>query len=164
MNLKKNKKEFGLFLKVARKINEKFKIKPIIWGSLGLMLVIGEFKKVKDIDFLVPDIYMKKRWNELRELMGNLEFKLVDEKEHEFEKSKIKVAFAGYSDLFVKIPVNLFKIYYVNGAEFRNLSAEQYLEQYKKILKIPYRKKINKVKQDREKIKRIESFIKNKKK
>lgn len=159
--LKLNKKEFDLFLEVAEELNKNFKIKPLIWGSLGLSLVIGEFKKVEDIDVLLPDIYIKNKWGDLKRLMEGLKFKLIDEKEHEFGKNKIKIAFAGYSDLFYKIPTSSLKVYSYAGSEFRNLSAEQYLKQYKEIVKIPYRTKTWKVKEDIKKIKLIEDFFKN---
>lgn len=75
-------------------------IDPILYGSLGLSLYLGDFKKFDDIDLLVKDEWLHKKWPKLVETMKSFGFKLIDEHEHEFvNQSGSKVAFAEESIL-----------------------------------------------------------------
>ncbi len=65
MELNINKEKFEVFLEVAREINKSFNIILVLYGSLGLSRVIGEFGKANDIDVLVPKRFLKEKWNKL---------------------------------------------------------------------------------------------------
>ena len=58
MGLKINEKKFEVFLEVARKLNDFFNVIPILYGSLGLYKIIGEYSECSDIDILIPDEFV----------------------------------------------------------------------------------------------------------
>lgn len=99
MNLDINEEDFKIFLEVAKALNKSFGIIPILYGSLGLNRVIGEFGKANDIDILVPDEFVNKRWTKLVNFMQGLNFGLKDEHEHEFIRKGKIIAFATEDDL-----------------------------------------------------------------
>jgi len=57
--IKHNITIFKLFLKIVDELN-KINIVPIIYGSLGLYLVIGEKEIINDLDFILTDNDFKK--------------------------------------------------------------------------------------------------------
>lgn len=156
--LKKQKIE--TFLDLAAKINKKFEVEPILFGSLGLKMVTGYSGKIDDTDILVPAEFVKDKWKELVEFMKENGFELKDEEEHEFEKNSNKVAFADENDLAeVGIDKNSLKTTEKENARFKELTPEQYLTVYKEMLRDNYRQeKLGK--NDKEKIAFIEDFLK----
>lgn len=75
-------------------------IESILYGSLGVSVYLGNFREFDDIDLLVDDEYLGKKWAFLKDLMINKGFKVTDEKEREFVNTDgVKVAFAGKSVL-----------------------------------------------------------------
>jgi len=162
--MKINKKEFQIFLEVARKLNNNFNIVPILFGSLGLYRKIGESGKANDIDILVPDSFLKEKWSELIKLMEGLNFKLSNEKEHEFIKNSEIVAFGKASNLaeISKINPDILKISEVDKVKFKELSAEHYLLCYQSMLRDHYRQK-KRGKADEEKIALIKKYLEEKK-
>lgn len=71
-------------------------IQPILYGSVGLALYLGDFKEFDDVDLLISPDWLDKRWPELVEIMQANEYQLIDEHEHEFQNSEgKKVAFAA---------------------------------------------------------------------
>ena len=161
MGLKINEKKFEVFLEVARKLNDFFNVIPILYGSLGLYKIIGEFSRANDIDVLVPDELIHEKWKELINFMEEFGFKLVDEKEHEFIKNNEIVAFGNGLDLLniAKIDIKDLLLSEIKGTKFKELSARQYLLCYQSMLRDKYRQeKLSK--NDRQKIKLIQEYIK----
>lgn len=102
---------FDIFLKTVKELN-KNGIEPIIYGSFGLSLIIGEFGKINDIDFILSD--------------------------EDFNKSKLPenplVSFIKISDVkIIDIDKNNLDKKEMDWAIFCNLKPEQYLEFYEKL-------------------------------
>lgn len=86
-------------------INNYFKIKEvldkngidsILYGSLGVSVYLGNFKEFDDVDLLINKNFIGERWPELKEIMTEENFSVLDEKEHKFINSEgVKIAFAG---------------------------------------------------------------------
>ena len=160
MGLKINEKKFEVFLEVARKLNDFFNVIPILYGSLGLYKIIGEYSECSDIDILIPDEFVNERWNELIDLMEKMGFKLKDEHEHEFIRGSEIVAFAKQDDLIKRIELdpNKLTVSNINNIKFKELSVKDYLSVYRLMLRDDYRQKKRK-KADQEKIDLIEKYI-----
>ncbi len=164
MGLEVNKEKFKVFLEVAKALNKNFNITPVLFGSLGLYRIIGEFNKANDTDVLIPEEFIHERWNELINFMRNLNFELKDEHEHEFIREGEIVAFGAETDLIKYIQINpeTLKTSKVEEAKFRELSPEQYLDLYKFMLRDVYRQE-KRGKADQEKIALIQKYLKDKK-
>ena len=160
MGLKINKKKFEVFLEVAGKLNDFFNVIPILYGSLGLYKIIGEYSECSDIDILIPDEFVNERWDELIDLMEKMGFKLKDEHEHEFIRDSEIVAFAKQDDLIKRIGLdpNKLTVYNVENIKFKEISIKNYLSVYKLMLRDNYRQE-KRGKADQEKIDLIEKYI-----
>ena len=160
MGLKINEKKFEVFLEVARKLNDFFNVIPILYGSLGLYKIIGEYSECSDIDILIPDEFVNERWNELIDLMEKMGFKLKDEHEHEFIRGSEIVAFAKQDNLIKRIELDPNKLIVsnINNIKFKELLIKNYLSVYRLMLRDDYRQKKRK-KADQEKIDLIEKYI-----
>ena len=158
-----NREKFDIFLEVAGKINRKLKIVPVLYGSLGLNLEIGEFCKSSDVDILIDDKFIEGRWTELQGLMNQLNFRLKNEREHEFMRDEEIVAFAKEGDLqkLADIDSESLEIKDVKGVKFRVLNLNQYLRVYELMDRDDYRKE-KRGKEDKEKIRVIKKFLKAK--
>ena len=163
MNLDINKRKFEIFLEVSRLLNT-HGIVPILYGSLGLWKIIGEFDKANDIDILVPKKFIKEKWNFLIDLVNKINFKLKDEHEHEFIRDSEIIAFARQEDLEERLQINpkKLKISKINGVRFKELNPQQYLATYQFMLRDEYRQE-KRGKEDKRKIILIKNFWKNKK-
>jgi len=163
MNLDINKRKFEIFLEVSRLLNT-HGIVPILYGSLGLWKIIGEFDKANDIDILVPKKFIKEKWNFLIDLVNKINFKLKDEHEHEFIRDSEIIAFARQEDLEERLQINpkKLKISEINGVRFKELNPQQYLATYQFMLRDEYRQE-KRGKEDKRKIILIKNFWKNKK-
>jgi len=160
--MKLNKEKFDTFLEVTKVFNEKLSINPILYGSLGLNRVIGEFGVVDDADVLIPDEFINERWDEVEKLMESLGFELKDIKEHEFVRDGDIVAFAEDSDSVKLIGVEgkKLEIIEIDGVRFKEFTPEQYLVMYKHFFEDGYRRK-KKGEADQRKIKLIEEYLEN---
>ena len=160
MGLKINEKKFEVFLEVARKLNDFFNVIPILYGSLGLYKIIGEYSECSDIDILIPDEFVNERWDELIDLMEKMGFKLKDEHEHEFIRGSEIVAFAKQDNLIKRIELDPNKLIVsnINNIKFKELLIKNYLSVYRLMLRDDYRQKKRK-KADQEKIDLIEKYI-----
>ena len=160
MGLKINEKKFEVFLEVARKLNDFFNVIPILYGSLGLYKIIGEYSECSDIDILIPDEFVNERWDELIDLIEKMGFKLKDEHEHEFIRGSEIVAFAKQDNLIKRIELDPNKLIVsnINNIKFKELLIKNYLSVYRLMLRDDYRQKKRK-KADQEKIDLIEKYI-----
>ena len=146
------------FFENAKLINNKFRIVPLLYGSLGLEYITNENLKADDIDILIQEVFLKERWNEFKKFLIDEGYELFDEHEHTFQKNNILYSYASIEELksFVDIDSLNIEHRYENGVEFMILSLEQYLKVYQKSLMDGYRIEVRK-KNDRSKI----EFIKN---
>jgi Ca2+/Na+ antiporter len=153
-----NKREFELFLEVAERLNSEGII-PLLFGSLGLSRIIGDFKKVGDIDiFLKKDVLNKKR-DVINKALKEKGFELISKEKYEFEKEGVIISLGDIESLDIPINLRKIKISKEEGVKFYELSAENYLAFYQLMLKKRDRKK--KRKEDRRKIELIEEYIDN---
>ena len=150
----------SLFLENARMLTEKFGIVPLLYGSLGLEYLTGESFFSKDIDILVPRIFVRGRWQEFKSVMEECGYVLTDEREHTLMRDGTEYSYADIEDLepFADICVEDIGVQEVNGIRFLLLSLEQYLCVYKKSSKDGYRINIRQ-KKDADKIRFIEDKL-----
>lgn len=162
MSLTINKEKFETFLEVAGALNQ-HNVIPILFGSLGLNRIIGEFAKANDVDILIPDEFLNQKWDRLVELMKDLRFQLKDKKEREFIRDLEIVNFGKESDLIELVQINLkdLNISEVNNIRFKELSAEQYLVCYQTMLRDSYRQE-KRGDADKKKIALIQNYLENK--
>jgi len=156
-----NKKKFEIFLEVAGELN-KAETTPVLFGSLGLMKIVGEFKEADDVDILMEKKESKEEKRKLLEVMFGLGFKLKDEKRYEFEREGEVVSFTGFNKLpNFEISPNDFKVSEERGIKFKELSAKDYLLFYRNMLKKKERQK-EKGKDDQKKITVIKQYLREK--
>ena len=149
-----------LFFENAKKLSEEFEIVPLLYGSVGLEYLTKENLGSDDIDVLVPEIFIKERWNEFKTFLENFGYVLFDEKEHTFEKNGVYYSYAKIDDLcdFAGIEISDIETREKNGVCFKILSLEQYLKVYLASAKDGYRINTRK-KKDFQKIEFITEHI-----
>ena len=151
----------NLFFENAKIISDKFGIEPLLYGSVGLEYLTKENLGSDDIDILIPEIFIKERWDEFKNFLENCGYALFDENEHTFEKGGVYYSYAKIDDLFdfAGIKISEIETLEENGACFKILSLEQYLKVYLASAKDGYRINTRK-KKDFEKIEFIKEHIK----
>ena len=150
------------FLSKILEILKELNIKPVIYGSFGVSLYLGDFKKFEDLDILIEDEFINDKWLEFRKLFELRGFNLVDEKEHEFELEGKRVGFASKNILIRDKIINDYRelIQYKNKEAF-TLTPEDFLRAYRFSIKDGYR--INtRGKKDNSIIKKLEIYINKK--
>lgn len=152
--------KINCFLKIARFLNERFDITPLLFGSLGLEYLSGGHLDADDIDMLIPKVFLTTEWQTFQSALENEGFVLKDESEHTFEKDGILYAYADVEDLepFAGIPLSEIKSVSAEGAVFKLLSFEQYLSVYQKSIQDGYRINVRQ-KKDQEKIEFIQNHL-----
>ena len=145
-------------LSILETIN-KLNIKPVVYGSFGVSLYLGNFKKFADIDILIDDEFLNKRWKELKKLLEDNNFNLINEKE--FELGNKKVGFASKNILIRDNIIDDYsKLIQYKNTYALTLKPEDFLKAYKFSIKDGYR--INtRNKKDKDIIKRLEDYILN---
>ena len=149
------------FLSKILEILKGLNIKPVIYGSFGVSIYLGDFKDFKDVDILIEDEFINDRWEEFRKLFESKGFNLINEKEHEFELNGKKVGFASRNILIRDGILNDFSelIQYENK-DALTLTPESFLKAYRFSVKDGYR--INtRGKKDKDIIEKLEDYIKN---
>jgi hypothetical protein len=142
------------FIKIAKELNH-INIIPVLYGSLGLSIIINQDLNPEDIDILIPKRFLKQDWSAFKILIEKQGYKLIDLHEHEFQKNNIKIAFADEEDLLPYANIDYTKLEIVsNNCKYKKLKLEDFLKSYTSSLKDGYRqtKKNNK---DKAKIKII---------
>jgi len=149
-----------LFLEIARKLNGKLGITPLLFGSLGLEQRLGANLNADDIDILIPEDYLDEKWAMLMEVMTMLGYSLYDVHEHAFEKDGISAAFASIENLVPFANVDITRIPVVNeaGVWYYLLGLDDYLKVYTASSKDWYRRD-TKNKNDTEKIELIKRAL-----
>lgn len=126
-----------VFLEIAKALN-KHGIIPALYGSLGLYRIIGQIDKIDDIDLIVPDAYLNEdeKFSELIEIMKEIGYRQDKRFPHEFTKGEGQIGFEPESELinFAGADLENLKNTKIDGIEFKELSKEQYLADYKKTL------------------------------
>ncbi|MCH5297785.1 MAG: hypothetical protein J1E85_08955 [Ruminococcus sp.] len=149
-----------IFLKIAKQLNRKLNIIPLLFGSLGLEQRLGVNLYPDDIDILIPEKYLTDKWNSLFELLSESGYDLYDLHEHAFSKDNVSVAFAAIESLkpFADVDISNIPIVNENGIQYCLLELQDYLKVYTASSKDGYR--VNKKnKQDGEKIKMIKHAL-----
>ena len=152
--------KYELFLENAYILNNKFKIIPLLYGSLGLEILIDENLNSDDVDVLIPEIFLNDRWDEFKNYLESINYELIDLNEHTFIFDNIKVSYASIENLypFAGIKVEDINTYKVSDSLYKLLTLKQYLSVYEKSSLDGYR--INKKeKQDTKKIELIKSKL-----
>jgi hypothetical protein len=149
------------FLSRILEILSELNIKPVVYGSFGVSLYLGDFKKFEDIDILIEDEFVNNKWVEFRKLFESKGFDLVNEKEHEFELDGKKVGFASKNILIRdKIIIDYLQLIPYKTKNALTLSPADFLKAYKFSVKDGYRIK-KRGKKDKDIIKKLEIYIKN---
>lgn len=149
-----------LFFENAGLLNDKFKIIPLMYGSLGLEYITGENLDSVDIDVLIPQAFITEKWDELKSFLTENGYVLTNEREHTFQKDGIDYSYARFEELesFAQISLSDIRECRFNEIRFKILSLEQYLKVYTASSKDGYRKNVRQ-KKDAEKIAFIKSYI-----
>lgn len=156
MNLK-----YKQFLELTTLLNNKFNIKPLLYGSLGLEILTGENLNADDVDILIPEIFIKDKWCDFMEFLESCGYKMIDLHEHTFVKDNTYFAFSFIESLesYANIKVNEIDNINIGDCTHKLMNLQQYLKVYETSSKDSYRKKIEKNTKDENKIKFIKKFL-----
>jgi len=149
------------FFENAKLLADRFDIIPLMYGSLGLEYITDENLNADDIDILIPEIFVSKRWDEFKTVLTEEGYVLFDEHEHTFQKDGIYYSYASMEELedFAGINPSEIVLHNKDGIYFKLLSLEQYLKVYRASSKDGYRIHVRE-KKDKDKILFIEKCLK----
>lgn len=147
------------FLVQIIKILKPLGIRPIVYGSFGVAIYLGDFKTFGDIDLLIEDEFINDGWAEFKKTLESNGFTLIDEREHEFQFQDYKVGFASRDILIRDKIINDFsELVKYKNEDALTLSPEDFLKAYKFSLQDGYR--INtRNKKDQDIISRLENYL-----
>ena len=138
-----------VFFDLAKKLNKKFSVIPLLQGSLGLKMLVDDEFTISDIDIAVPQHLYRfpERWNDLLSFMLKEGYVLTDLHEHYFKKGDIEVNFSAIDavggipslEVFAEIDVTEIPIMETNGAFYKLMTLEQYFKVYSRSLEDNYR-------------------------
>ena len=148
------------FLYIAKLLNERLCVIPLLFGSLGLEQRLHTNLNADDIDVLIPEIFLNEKWDSVVTIMNDNGYALYDLHEHAFEKSGLSFAFASIESLKPFAGINLTRIPVIEEAGIRYylLSLQDYLKVYTASSNDGYRKNI-KNKKDGQKIELINKAL-----
>ncbi len=129
------------FLKNTELLADTFGITPLLYGSLGLEYLTNENLNADDVDILIPQLFLKERWLELKGILEKNGYVLIDEREHTFEKEQIHYSYAQIEELesFAGIKMSDIRTVASENVNFKLLSLQQYLKVYSASAKDGYR-------------------------
>lgn len=137
-----------VFLDLAKKLNRKFSVIPLLQGSLGLQMLVDDDLGPDD-NIAVPQYLYRfsERWYDLLSFMQGEGYVLMDLHEHFFKKGEIEVNFAAIDgvggipslEVFADIDVTEIPIMETDGAIYRLMTLEQYFKVYSRSLEDNYR-------------------------
>ena len=146
--------KYEIFLHLARLMNQRLHVTPLLFGSLGLEKRLDTDLNADDIDILIPEAFLSgDPWSRLASLMRGAGYALYDEHEHAFERDGVSVAFASIESLapFAGVDIDRIPTLEEGGARYRLLTLADYLKVYTASSKDGYRRDV-KNKRDEEKI------------
>lgn len=137
--------KYKIFLDIARHLNQKLDITPVLYGSLGLGMILKEDLASEDIDILVPQKYISTKWQALINTFKEIGYEMIDEREHEFVRGAIKVGVSYEEDLlsFADVDYKKLQVVSVDGVEFKILTVHEYKKVYEASKKDSYRSNKN---------------------
>ena len=149
------------FYYLAKELNKKLNIIPLMYGSLGLAHITSIELAHSDIDILIPSVFINENWDDLKEIVENLGYKLEDIEEHEFKNDRYRIAFSSIEELetFVGIRVQDIMQREIDQIKYKILNLEQYEIVYKKSIQDGYRIQTRN-KKDQEKLELINQLKK----
>ncbi|MDE6722680.1 MAG: hypothetical protein K2J55_00610, partial [Eubacterium sp.] len=147
-------------LHIAKDLNKKLNIVPLLFGSLGLEQRLDVCLNAEDIDVLVPEEFLNDKWQYIVDVMTDNGYALYDLHEHAFDKDGLSLAYASIESLtpFADVDIASIPIINENGIQYFLLELQDYLKVYTASSKDGYRKNI-KNKQDRQKINLINEAL-----
>ena len=148
------------FLYIAKLLNEKLHVIPLLFGSLGLEQRLHTNLNADDIDVLIPEIFLNEKWDSIVTIMNDNGYVLYDLHEHAFEKSGLSFAFASIESLTPFAGINPAKIPVIEEtyARYYLLELQDYLKVYMASSNDGYRRNI-KNKKDEQKIELINKAL-----
>lgn len=149
--------KYDKFIDNALLLEKKFNIKPLLYGSLGLEVLLNVELNSDDIDLLIPEVFLNENWEEFKTFLEENGYTMIDLHEHTFNKNGIDYAYASIENLeeFAGIKVSEINVY----DHYLLLDAKQYLKVYQTSLKDGYRI-YKKNKKDQEKIDLLLQYLK----
>lgn len=153
--------KYKCFLKNAELLHEKFGIIPLLYGSLGLEVLLKADLASDDIDILIPGEFIAgERWGEFRLFLEASGYKMIDEHKHTFVREEVEYSYAAIEGLkdFAGIDISDIPSRTDGGVQFMLLSLEQYLKVYLMSSLDGYRMNV-KEKQDNQKIELIKKYM-----
>ncbi len=138
---------FELFRRNAQLIFSEFEAKPLLYGSLGLELLLEQDLNSDDIDILIPKVLLNEKWEIFKKFLEADGYTLVDLHEHTFVKDNVSYSYASLEGLDDFAGIHSFED---NGC-FLTLTLCDYLKVYERSQKDGYRQN-HKHKNDTEKI------------
>ena len=153
--------KFEKFQELARLLNGKLQIVPLLYGSLGLEVLTGHDFNADDVDILVPKQFILDKWSIFENLLENNGYKLVDLHEHTFEKYGCEFSFAGIENLevYAKISADDISVITAKKCQYKLLSLAQYLVVYEKFSRDEYRVMKGKTPRDLYKVEYIKAKL-----
>ncbi len=158
--LQHNKKVVRIFLELVRELN-RMSVTPIVYGSLGLALFLGERGRVNDIDIILSNANFRNHWNDIYEFLTNQMRYVIDpEHKQEFIGRDIPISFITVDNIRKLVAVNMRQLKKItqNGATYYNLSLSQHLAIYTNGLLNKFRRQ-KRGKDDREKIRYVRQYV-----
>lgn len=148
------KKVLAIFEELVKKLNGAGII-PIIYGSLGLYLILQKDGPVNDIDFIIDK---PEEFSVCKNVLLKNGFEIDPEHERELIKNGFYVSFIDRNDIekLIKEPLKLNPATH-NNKNFYNIELSQYLKIYTNGLNNKFRKE-RKEKDDLKKINKIELY------
>ncbi len=146
--------KYKLFLTNARLLFDEFGIKPLLYGSLGLEVLLKKSLLSDDIDILIPNAVLYDNWEYFKAFLESNGYILIDLHEHTFVKDSVKYSYACIEGLNDFAGVNSFS----ENDYYLSLTLCDYLKIYEASLKDGYRQN-KKNKKDNEKIAIIKSAM-----
>jgi hypothetical protein len=130
--LKHNKKIIDDFSLIVKKLNA-IGITPIIYGSLGLCLLIGEHGRIADIDMLLTNTDFRRHWKKIKEcLIKEMGYKNDPDHAQELIGKTPYISFLKLSDVKKLTPIRPGQLtkYSLKKGIYYNLALPQYLDIY----------------------------------
>jgi len=143
--------KLAAFFDLAKKMNKKFSIIPMLQGSLGLQLLVDDELNPDDIDVGVPQFLYRfsEKWQDLLTFMQSEGYALTDLHEHSFKKGEIEISFSALDgvepgaipslEVFANIDMMECPIMETDGAIYKLLTLRQYYHVYLCSLEDNYR-------------------------